>query len=398
MAFQTLSSINAKDKRILLRVDFNVPMQDGVITDTTRIDRALPTIRELQDKGGKIVLIAHFGRPKGKDPAESLRPIAAKLSAILGQDVAFADDSIGTVAEDMVASLKPGQIGMLENIRFYPEEEKNDKAFTQKLAKLGDIFVNDAFSASHRAHASISGLADILPAYAGRLMEEELNALQSGLENPQRPVMAVVGGAKVSTKLSVLHNIIEKADMVVVGGGMANTFLYAKGLPVGASLCEKDMADEARAIMDKAAAKNCQFILPTDVVVAKEFKAHAANETKNAADVTADDRILDVGPATITSIVAQLKNVKTVLWNGPMGAFEIQPFDRATNDLAKAVAAATQSGQLVSVAGGGDTVSALENAGVLTQFTYVSTAGGAFLEWLEGKPLPGIEALQKAAA
>jgi phosphoglycerate kinase len=397
MAFKTLSDLNAKGKRILLRVDFNVPMQDGKISDATRIERALPTIRDLQQQGGKIVIMAHFGRPKGKDLSETLRPVAQKLQELLGSNVQFATDCIGDEAQKVVANLNDGDIAVLENVRFYAEEEKNDPSFVKQLASLGDVFVNDAFSASHRAHASISGLADVLPAYAGRLMEEELNALQTGLEKPIQPVMAVVGGAKVSSKLSVLNNIVTKANMLVVGGGMANTFLFAQGHDVGASLCEQDMADEARTILETAKKHNCEIILPVDVVVAKEFKANAANETKTIDAVAADDRILDVGPATIEQIKQRLATTKTVLWNGPMGAFEIEPFDKATTALAQAVAAATQKGQLVSVAGGGDTVSALEHAKVADQFSYVSTAGGAFLEWLEGKTLPGVKALQESA-
>jgi phosphoglycerate kinase len=397
MAFQTLSDLNAKGKRILLRVDFNVPMQDGKITDATRIERALPTIRSLQEQGGKVIIMAHFGRPKGKDLSESLRPVAQKLQELLGTPVQFATDCIGDEAQNVVNALKDGDVAVLENVRFYAEEEKNDPSFVKQLAALGDVFVNDAFSASHRAHASISGLADVLPAYAGRLMEEELNALQTGLEKPVQPVMAVVGGAKVSSKLSVLNNIVTKANMLVVGGGMANTFLFAKGYDVGASLCEQDMADEARTILETAKKHNCEIILPVDVVVAKEFKANAANETKSIDAVASDDRILDVGSATIDLIKERLATTKTVLWNGPMGAFEIEPFDKATNALAQAVAQATSTGQLVSVAGGGDTVSALEHAKAADQFSYISTAGGAFLEWLEGKTLPGVKALEDSA-
>lgn len=397
MAFKTLSDLNAKGKRILLRVDFNVPMQDGKITDTTRIERALPTIRDLQQQGGKVIIMAHFGRPKGKDLSETLRPVAQKLQELLGSNVQFATDCIGDEAQKVVTNLNDGEIAVLENVRFYAEEEKNDPAFVKQLASLGDIFVNDAFSASHRAHASISGLANVLPAYAGRLMEEELNALQTGLEKPVQPVMAVVGGAKVSSKLSVLNNIVTKANILVVGGGMANTFLFAQGHDVGASLCEQDMADEARTILETAQKHNCDIILPIDVVVAKEFKAHAANEIKQIDQVAADDRILDVGPATIDLIKQRLATTKTVLWNGPMGAFEIEPFDQATNALAQAVADATAKGQLVSVAGGGDTVSALEHAKAADRFSYISTAGGAFLEWLEGKTLPGVKALEDSA-
>jgi phosphoglycerate kinase len=397
MAFKTLSSLNAKDKRILLRVDFNVPMKDGVITDATRIERALPTIRELQAQGGKVVIMAHFGRPKGKDLAESLRPIAEKLEQMLGQHVAFAEDCIGDVATKAIANLNAGQVAVLENVRFYAEEEKNDPAFIDQLASLGDVFVNDAFSASHRAHASIEGLAHKLPAYAGRLMEEELNALQSGLESPQKPVMAIVGGSKISTKLSVLDNLVKKVDYLVLGGGMQNTFFAAQGIEVGKSLCERDMVPQAKQIMETAEKAGCKIVLPIDRVAVKEFGAGVPFNIVPFDQLPADQEGVDIGPATIENVRNIMKTCKTVLWNGPMGVFEIKPFDNGTNELAKAVAELTKAGQLQSVAGGGDTVSALENAGAIDNFSYVSTAGGAFLEWLEGKTLPGVKALETSA-
>lgn len=397
MAFKTLSDLNAKDKRILLRVDFNVPMKDGVITDATRIERALPTIRQLQQQGGKVIIMAHFGRPKGKDLSESLRPIAEKLQQMLGSNVIFAEDCVGDVAQKAVANLNAGDVAVLENVRFYAEEEKNDPSFTAQLASLGDVFVNDAFSASHRAHASIEGLAHKLPAYAGRLMEEELNALQNGLENPQKPVMAIVGGSKVSTKLSVLDNLVKKVDYLVLGGGMQNTFFAAQDIEVGKSLCERDMIPQAKQIMETAAKAGCKILLPIDRVAVKEFGANVPFTIVPFDQLPADQEGVDIGPATVENVRNVMKTCKTVLWNGPMGVFEVKPFDNGTNALAQAVAELTKAGSLTSVAGGGDTVFALEQAGAVNDFSYVSTAGGAFLEWLEGKPLPGVKALEQAA-
>lgn len=398
MAFNTLSDLtNVQGKKILLRVDFNVPVQDGVITDATRIERALPTIRELKDKGATVILIAHFGRPKGKDLSESLRLIADKTSELLGDKVVFIEDTIGEQTQQAVNALQAGQVAMLENVRFYPEEEKNDPEFAKQLAALGDIYVNDAFSAAHRAHASIEGIAKLRPAYAGRLMEEELSALQNGLENPQRPTMAIVGGSKVSTKLSVLDNLVQKVDYLVLGGGMQNTFFAAQGVEVGKSLCERDMIPQAKQIMETAAKAGCKIVLPIDRVAVKEFGANAPSTIVPFDQLPADQEGVDIGPATVENVRNILKTCKTVLWNGPMGVFEVKPFDNGTNGLAKAVAELTKDGTLISVAGGGDTVAALEQAGAVNDFTYVSTAGGAFLEWMEGKTLPGVQVLQRAA-
>lgn len=395
--FQTFKTLDANGKTVLLRADLNVPMKDGEITDTTRLDRIVPTIRALQEKGAKVAILAHFGRPKGRTPEDTLAPVAAKLGQILGQEIAFADDCIGAVATDAIAKLQPGQIVVLENIRYYPEEEKNDAGFTKQLAALGDIYVNDAFSASHRAHASIEGLAQLLPAYAGLLMEDELNALSSGLENPQKPVAAIVGGSKISSKLSVLDNLVKKVDYLILGGGMQNTFFFANGIEVGKSLCERDMVEEARKIMATAEQHGCKIVLPVDRVAVKEFGKGVPFEIVKTEELPSDMEGVDIGPATLENVKNILSTCKTVLWNGPMGVFEVKPFDNGTNGLAKIVADLTATGQMVSVAGGGDTVSALENAGVIDQFTYVSSAGGAFLEWLEGKPLPGVQALIDAA-
>lgn len=398
MAFNTLSQLdNVNGKKILLRVDFNVPLINGVITDTTRIDRALPTIRELQKKGAIVVLVAHFGRPKGKDASESLAPIAKKLEELLGSPVTFIPDCIGPDVEKAVAALSAGQVAMLENVRFYAEEEKNDPEFAKQLAKLGDIYVNDAFSAAHRAHASIEGVARLLPAYAGRLMEEELNALQAGLENPQRPVMAIVGGSKVSTKLSVLENLVKKVDYLALGGGMQNTFFVAQGVEVGQSLCERDMIDEAKKIMAAAEKAGCKIVLPVDRVAIKEFGPNAPFTIVPFDQLPSDQEAVDIGPGTVENLRNILKTCKTVLWNGPMGRFEVKPFDNGTNGLAQAVAELTKTNGLQSVGGGGDTVSALEQAGVVNDFSYVSTAGGAFLEWMEGKILPGVAVLERTA-
>ncbi|RWM94853.1 MAG: phosphoglycerate kinase [Mesorhizobium sp.] len=395
--FKTLDDIGAVGgKRILVRVDLNVPVADGKVTDATRIERIAPTISELSGKGARVILLAHFGRPKDGPSAEfSLEPIARATAEVLGRPVGFASDCIGDKAADAVAAMKDGDVLLLENTRFHKAEEKNDQAFTEKLAANGDIYVNDAFSAAHRAHASTEGLAHRLPAYAGRTMQAELDALEQGLGNPVRPVVAIVGGAKVSTKIDLLMNLVKKVDALVIGGGMANTFLAARGTDVGKSLCEHDLASTAKQIMIEAAEAGCAIILPADGVVAKEFKAGAASQTVAISDVPADGMILDFGEKTVKSVTDWIDRAATLVWNGPLGAFEIEPFDRATVAAAKHAAARTKEGKLVSVAGGGDTVAALNHAGVADDFTYVSTAGGAFLEWMEGKPLPGVEVLKR---
>lgn len=394
--FKTLDHIgDVNGKRVLVRVDLNVPMADGKVTDTTRIERVKPTITELSDKGAKVIMLAHFGRPKGgPDPEFSLAPVAVVAADIFGRPVAFIEDCIGEKVQGAIFAMQPDDIALLENTRFHKGEEKNDPAFTAELAKNGDIFVNDAFSAAHRAHSSTEGLAKYLPAYAGRTMQAELEALEKGLGNPARPVVAIVGGAKVSTKIDLLTNLVKKVDMLVIGGGMANTFLAARGTDVGKSLCEHDLADTAKKIMIEAASSGCALVLPVDGVVAKEFKAGAANETVDIAAVPADAMILDVGPKTVEAIKRSIDRAATLVWNGPLGAFEIEPFDRGTVDAAKHAALRTAEGGLISVAGGGDTVAALNQADVADEFTYVSTAGGAFLEWMEGKPLPGVEVLK----
>jgi phosphoglycerate kinase len=393
--FRTLDDIDPAGKRVLVRVDLNVPMKDGRVTDATRIERLAPTLLDLAGKGGKVIVLSHFGRPKGKpDPAFSLKPLVAPLSQALGgRPVAFATDCIGPEAERVVTSLAPGGIALLENLRFHPEEEANDPAFAKSLAALGDLYVNDAFSAAHRAHASTAALAHLLPAAAGRLMQAELEALGAALETPMRPVAALVGGAKVSTKLDLLSFIVRKVDVLAIGGAMANTLLFAQGVEVGKSLCERDMAETARGILAAAKAAGCTLMLPVDAVVAREFKANAPTETVAIDRVPADAMILDIGPKTVTALGAKLAACKTAIWNGPFGAFETPPFDRGTVALARRVAELTKSGALLSVAGGGDTVAALAQAGVTESLTYVSTAGGAFLEWLEGRELPGVAAL-----
>ena len=392
--FATLDDLEPAGKRVLVRLDLNVPMDGGKVGDMTRIERSAPTVRELSERGARVVVLAHFGRPKGeRKPELTLAPVARAFAEVLGRDVAFAADCIGPDAASVVDSLSNGGVAMLENVRFHAGEEKNDPAFVQALAALGDIYVNDAFSAAHRAHASTEGLAHALPAAAGRLMEAELVALNSALGDPARPVAALVGGAKVSSKLDVLTNLIDKVDTLIIGGGMANTFLYAQGKEIGASLCEKDLADTARDIMAKAKANGCAILLPKDATIAREFKAGAASEVVTADACPADAMILDIGLDAIEELEGRLAETKTLVWNGPMGAFEIEPFDRGTNAVARAAAAATRAGNMVTVAGGGDTVAALAKAGVVDQFSYVSTAGGAFLEWLEGKELPGVAAL-----
>ena len=393
--FRTLDDAEVAGKRVLLRVDLNVPVKDGEVTDATRIERVAATITELSNKGAKVILLAHFGRPKGKpDPEQSLKPIAAATEKVIGRKVAFAADCIGEAAASAVAAMKDGDVLLLENTRFHAGEEKNDPEFAKALAANGDIYVNDAFSAAHRAHASTEGLAHLLPAFAGRSMQAELEALEKGLGNPKRPVVAIVGGAKVSTKIDLLQNLVKKVDALVIGGGMANTFLAAQGIDVGKSLCEHELGDTAKEIMEAAKKADCAIVLPADAVVARKFEANAANETVPVAEVPADAMILDVGPETVKAIEQWLEKAETLVWNGPLGAFEIRPFDRATVAIAKDAATETKAGKLVSVAGGGDTVAALNQAGVGDDFTYVSTAGGAFLEWMEGKALPGVEALK----
>jgi len=395
MSVRTLDGADLKGKRVLVRVDLNVPMENGRVADRTRLERVIPTIQEIADKGGKVVLLSHFGRPKGRDPEQSLKPIAAALSDVLGRPVAFAEDCIGEAAAKAVASMKEGDILLLENTRFHAGEEKDDGGFAKALATLGDVYVNDAFSAAHRAHASTEGLAHVLPAYAGRAMQAELDALAKGLEAPARPLVAVVGGAKVSTKIDLLENLVARVDALVIGGGMANTFLQAIDIGVGRSLAERDLGATARRIMDKARETNCAIILPVDAVVAGELKANAPHHTYGIDAIPSDGMILDIGAQSVERVNAAINDAATLVWNGPLGAFEHVPFDQGTVAAARHAAARTRQGKLVSVAGGGDTVAALNHAGVADDFTYVSTAGGAFLEWLEGKPLPGVEALRR---
>jgi phosphoglycerate kinase len=393
-AFRTLDQADVKNKRVLVRLDLNVPTENGKVTDATRIERAAPTITEIADKGGKVILLSHFGRPKGRDPGQSLKPVAEEVGRVLKRPVAFAEDCVGPAAEAAVNAMKPGDILCLENTRFYKEEEKNVPEFVARLAQLGDIYVNDAFSAAHRAHASTEGLAHQLPPFAGRAMQAELEALGRALVAPQRPVAAIVGGAKVSTKLDLLGNLIAKVDALIIGGGMANTFLAAQGKAVGKSLAEHDLAGTAREVLAKAEAKGCEIVLPVDAVVAPRLEANAPSRVVDIDKVGPEDMILDIGPRSVEHVVSVLARLKTVLWNGPFGAFEVEPFDNGTVAVAEAAAELTKAGKLVTVAGGGDTVAALNAAGVADRFTYVSTAGGAFLEWLEGKALPGVEALK----
>lgn len=395
-AFKTLDDIgDVAGKRVLVRVDLNMPMADGAVTDTTRIDAALPTINELAGKGAIVLLLAHFGRPKGaKNPSQSLSLVIDAVSHAVGKSVMFIPESAGDAAAAGISVLAAGDVAVLENTRFYPGEEKNDPALADAMAALGDLYVNDAFSAAHRAHASTEGIAHRLPAFAGRAMEAELKALDAALGQPQRPVAAVVGGAKVSSKIDVLRHLVSRVDHLIIGGGMANTFLAARGVAVGKSLCEHDLVGTADDIFAAAEAAGCTIHLPYDVVVAKEFAANPPTRTVNVHDVAADEMILDVGPAAVEALGDVLKTCRTLVWNGPLGAFETPPFDRATVALARTAAALTAEGGLVSVAGGGDTVAALNHAGVADEFTFVSTAGGAFLEWMEGKALPGVEALR----
>jgi phosphoglycerate kinase len=397
--FKTLDDLEPAGRAVLVRVDFNVPMKDGRVTDATRIERALPTIRDLQAKGAKVVLLSHFGRPKGKRvPEMSLAPLVEPLSRALGGEaVAFASDCIGAPAEQAASELAAGGVLLLENLRFHAGEEANDPVFADALATLGAFYVDDAFSAAHRAHASVEALARRLPAFAGRLMQEELEHLGKALEHPERPVAAIVGGAKVSSKLDLLGNLVGRVQVLAIGGGMANTFLNALGVEVGKSLCERDMAETAREIVGKAKAAGCDIVLPTDAVVAAEFKEGAPSETVSIKSVPADRMILDIGPATAEHLARRLESCRTLVWNGPLGAFEIPPFEAGTVAVARAAARLTEAGSLLSVAGGGDTVSALAKAGVEERFSYVSAAGGAFLEWLEGKALPGVKALEDAA-
>jgi phosphoglycerate kinase len=392
--FRTLDRVDVKGKRVLVRVDLNVPVENGVVTDSTRIERAAPAIAEIADKGGKVILLSHFGRPKGRDPKQSLKPVAAEVARIIKRPVKFVDDCIGEAAERAVAAMKPGDILCLENTRFHAGEEKNDAAFVTALAKLGDIWVNDAFSAAHRAHASTEGLGHKLPAYAGRTMQAELDALARALEQPERPLAAIVGGAKISTKLDLVGNLLDKVNALIIGGAMANTFLLAQGKKVGKSLIEADLVATAREIVDKARTAKREIVLPVDVVVAEKFEAHAPWRVVNANEVGTKDMILDIGPRSVEQVVSVLARSKTLVWNGPFGAFEMEPFDNGTVEVAEAAAELTQAGRLVSVAGGGDTVAALNAACVTDRLTYVSTAGGAFLEWLEGKALPGVEVLR----
>ena len=393
-AFQLIEDLAPKGKTALVRVDYNVPMLDGEVSDSSRLERTIPTIRALQKAGAKIVLLSHFGRPKGqRDDHYSLRPVAKALAHLLGEDVAFAPDCIGPEAQKAVEQLKEGQILMLENTRFYPEEEANDEDFARKIAELGDIFINDAFSCAHRAHATTEKLAHLMPTAAGRLMQEELTALTKALEHPQRPVAALVGGAKISTKLDLLNNLVRTVDILVLGGGMANTFMAAKGLTIGKSLYEPDMLDTARAIMATAEKEECNIVLPHDVVVASELKQGMSFRIFGANEVPDDMMILDIGPSSRTRLIETISLCKTVVWNGPLGVFEIPPFDKGTNEVAIHVADLTKRGKILSVAGGGDTLSAMAHAGVTHGISYLSTAGGAFLEWLEGKTLPGVAAL-----
>src|ERR1019366_269000 len=394
-AFRTLDHVDVKGKRVLVRVDLNVPVENGVVTDATRIERMAHAITEIADKGAKVILLSHFGRPKGRDLKNSLKPVAAEVAHIIKRPVKFVDDCIGETAERAVATKKNGDIVCLENTRFHPGEENNDPAFAAALAKLGDIFVNDAFSVSHRAHASTEGLAHVLPAYAGRTLQAELEAFEKVLDKPARPLTAIVGGAKISTKLDLLGHLLKKVDVLIIGGAMANTFLLAQGKKVGKSLVEKDLIATAKEIMAEAKAAKREIVLPVDVVVAEKFEALASSRVVDVDHVGEKDMILDIGPRSVEQAISVLARSKTLVWNGPFGAFGMEPFHNGTVEVAEAVAELTAAGKLVSVAGGGDTVAALNMAGVADRLTYVSTAGGAFLEWLEGKALPGVEVLRQ---
>jgi phosphoglycerate kinase len=393
-AFRTLDHVDVKGKRVLVRVDLNVPVENGVVTDGTRIERMAHAITEIADKGAKVILLSHFGRPKGRDQKNSLKPVAAEVAHIIKRPVKFVDDCIGDVAERAVAAMKNGDIVCLENTRFHPGEENNDPAFVAALAKLGDIFVNDAFSVSHRAHASTAGLAHVLPAYAGRTLQAELEAFEKVLDKPARPLTAIVGGAKISTKLDLLGHLLNKVDVLIIGGAMANTFLLALGKNIGKSLAERDLVETARTIIDEAKSAKRELVLPVDAVVAEKFEALAPSRVVDIDHIGEKDMILDIGPRSVEQAISVLARSKTLVWNGPFGAFEMEPFDNGTVEIAEAAAELTAAGKLVSVAGGGDTVAALNVAGVADRLTYVSTAGGAFLEWLEGKALPGVEVLR----
>jgi phosphoglycerate kinase len=399
MTFKTLDGVDLRGKRALVRVDFNVPMADGAITDDTRLRAALPTIEKLRAGGARVILLAHFDRPKGKRvDSMSLAPVVAPLAALIGAPVAFADDCIGPAADTAVAAMADGAVLLLENLRFHAGEEANDAAFAAALASNGDLYVDDAFSAAHRAHASTEALAHRLPAYAGEAMRRELEALEAALGNPRRPVLGIVGGSKVSTKLDLLKNLVEKLDALAIGGGMANTFLFAQGHDVAASFCEKDLAATAREIMDLARASHCELLLPIDIAVAERMQAGAPSRTCDLDAIHPAERILDAGPRTVARLTEAMDQARTLIWNGPLGVFEIPPFDAATTAAARHAGALARAGKLIAVAGGGDTVSALHNARAIDDFTFVSTAGGAFLEWMEGKTLPGVAALQRAPA
>jgi phosphoglycerate kinase len=393
--FRTLDHADVKGKRVLMRVDLNVPYENGVVSDATRIERIAPSITELADKGAKVILMSHFGRPKGRDTSQSLKPVAAEVAHTIKRPIKFVGDCIGEEAERAVAAMRPGDILCLENTRFHAGEEKNDPAFVAALAKLGDLFVNDAFSVSHRAHASTEGLSHVLPAFAGRTLQAELEAFEKVLDKPGRPLVAIVGGAKISTKLDLLSNLLAKVDVLIIGGAMANTFLLALNKSVGRSLVERDLLDTAQKIMDQAKANKRQILLPVDAVVAEKFEANAPSRVVDVDHIGDADMMLDIGPKSVEQVVSVLARAKTLVWNGPFGAFEMEPFDNGTVEVAEAAAELTQAGKLVTVAGGGDTVAALNVAGVVDRLTYVSTAGGAFLEWLEGKPLPGVEVLRR---
>lgn len=394
--FKTISDLSLAGKTVLVRADLNVPMQDGAVTDNTRMTRFIPTLRALMAAKAKIIVMSHFGRPKGqRNPGFSLCPVGDKLSELLGTPIAFADDCVGEVAQNAAAKLEVGQILLLENTRFHDGESANDMDFAKQLASLADIYINDAFPISHRAHASTAAVAKLLPCAAGPLMQEELNALSSALDHPQTPVAAIIGGAKISTKLDVLHNIVKKTQLLVLGGGMANTFLAAQGINVGKSLYEPDMLDIARTISAEAEASGCRILLPTDVVIASELKENIETQTVLAENMPSDKKIFDVGPETVADIKKSLDECRTLIWNGPLGVFEIAPFNQGTDEIAQHVAALTDDDKILSVAGGGDTVSALSKAGVTDALSYISTAGGAFLEWMEGKDLPGVTALSK---
>jgi phosphoglycerate kinase len=393
--FRTLDHADVKGKRVLMRVDLNVPYENGVVSDATRIERAAPSITELADKGAKVILLSHFGRPKGVDPKQSLKPVAAEVAHTIKRPIKFVSDCTGDEAEKAVAEMKSGDIVCLENTRFHAGEEKNDPEFIKALAKLGDLYVNDAFSVSHRAHASTEGLSHLLPAFAGRTLQAELEAFEKVLDHPARPVAAIVGGAKISTKLDLLSNLLDKVDVLIIGGAMANTFVMAQGKQVGRSLVERDLVDTAQKIMDQAKAARREIVLPVDAVVAEKFEANAPSRVVDIDKVGDADMILDIGPKSVERVISALARAKTLVWNGPFGAFEMEPFDNGTVEVAEAAAELTEAGKLVTVAGGGDTVAALNVAGVVERFTYISTAGGAFLEWLEGKPLPGVEVLRQ---